>query len=96
MISFYTDRRGEGLVTGRHLFGKEARMWAEWAPAADAAGRDVLVVGQRRKDVPRWLLRPFFAEVSEVRELPVVKNGKIVTRLYWRVGYGYIPPSSER
>ena len=64
-------------------------MWERWSPSSEVLGADVVLFSLRRADLePRWH-EEAFERLTTIRWVPIVKKGRTVTHLYWRVGYGY-------
>jgi dolichol-phosphate mannosyltransferase len=89
---FFYDTPGETRrprVGSQSLFGRPAVMWKHWYPPEQAEGRNVMLidVDQRDMSLPEVVER--FDHLSEVREQEVRKDGRVVGRFYYRVGYKY-------
>ncbi|MFB3891086.1 MAG: glycosyltransferase family 39 protein [Phycisphaerae bacterium] len=96
-LAFYTRayRDDPTEISGCHLFGSQSLMWQEWAGKSDAIGRNIILCDFARGGLTKPGLNEHFARLGPITAEPLVKNGKTVTYLYWRVGYGYRPSSSS-
>jgi dolichol-phosphate mannosyltransferase len=79
-LSFHDPARE---VAGRHLFGKDALMWAYWSDPAQFIGRDMLLVGLLEIEFER--LEAHFAELGPVEVVRLGHKGRFV----YRIARGY-------
>jgi dolichol-phosphate mannosyltransferase len=87
-LSFYNP---DGLYNtgGAHFFDSRSLMWLFWFPRAKAVGKNVLMVDFDRRRVEELSLSRYFGKVSDVFEETLQKDGRVVGKFYWRVGYDY-------
>ena len=90
--AFYMARSSGGEeVAGRHLLGQKSLMYGYWRQPASVAGRNLLVFHFDREDVADERLSPWFQSLGPIFSEPVRRDGKVVSQLWYRVGYGYRP-----
>jgi len=88
-LSFYSnDHRA---VFSRNLVGQRALAFEYWSPKIDPVGSNALAVDS---DPPKLeLLRKYFVRVDEdVKQIPVVKAGRILNHFYVVKCFGYRRP----
>ena len=64
-------------------------MWEEWAKRSDAIGRDVVLFDLAQRRLTGRALGRYFSKLGPVMAEPLIRGGKTVTHLYWRIGYDY-------
>ncbi len=91
--AFYAeaDDLAEGThgAVGRHLVGRRSLMYRFWCRPEEIFGRDVVIFDTDREDVEAGYLGRHFERLGPVEVVPIVKNGRPLAQLYWRVGYRY-------
>ena len=102
-LSFYStkvskDRVTEDLlpITGRHLFDLDSLMFSYWHPNILFSHQDLLVISQSRIGLHPDYFNNKAMTVSDIKEIPVEKKGRIVSKYYYRILTGYIPSTSEQ
>jgi len=92
--AFY-DRGGRGVeeTGGRGLLGYNGWMWDYWQEPEDYAGRNFILVTFEPEYQIRSRFQHRFAEISDIKEVQVVKSGRPAGRYYYRIGYAYQPPA---
>lgn len=90
-IAFYDGGDGDGPedTIGRHILGKKALMWSQWAEPASVRGKNAILIGWTPKDVSRPGFDKYFRRLGPINHLPIHKNQKLSGQVYWRVGYDY-------
>ena len=78
-------------TTGRHLFNMESLMYSYWQAPEKLAGRDLLVIADRRDHLADILLSGMVKDVGDLRTLTVKKHGKEVGVVYYRLVTRYNP-----
>ena len=78
-------------TTGRHLFNMESLMYSYWQAPDKLAGRDLLVIADKREFLADILLSGMVKGVGNIRTLPVKKHGKEVGVVYYRLVTRYNP-----
>ena len=93
-LGFYRAKLSGGQAeetAGRSLFGLPSLMYHFWSRPGDFVGRNMLLISKTAGDIDSSLLAPHFKSIGSVEEIINTKNGFMVGRLYYRVGYSYIP-----
>jgi dolichol-phosphate mannosyltransferase len=90
-LSFYSALSSDGPkhIGGSHLVGRESLMWAFWFPPSAAIGKNLLMIEFNRNKLLSPVLADYFEKISEVHTETLEKYGRVVGRIYWRVGYDY-------
>ncbi len=78
-------------TTGRHLFNMESLMYSYWQAPEKLAGRDLLVIADKREFLADILLSGMVKDVGDLRTLSVKKHGKEVGVVYYRLVTRYNP-----
>jgi len=94
--AFY-DPKGKGVEeTGsRGLLGFDGSMWDYWQKPQDYVGRNAVLVTFRPEylRVARFVL--CFDRITDLKQVRVMKSGRVAAGFFYRIGYGYRPPSIE-
>ena len=78
-LSFYTDDTHQ--VSSRDLVGRRALAFEYWTPKIDPVGLNALAVDVNPPELAS--LRKYFARVDDhVKQIPVIKGGRIVKHFY--------------
>lgn len=102
-ISFYSGNTMTGesedqlpTITGRHLFGLDSLMFKYWHPSILFSHRDLLVISQSKG----WLHPDYFKgramNIGTIKEFSIEKNGREISKYYYRLVSGYIPSNEDR
>ncbi|HLN83573.1 MAG TPA: hypothetical protein VK355_08155, partial [Candidatus Binatia bacterium] len=94
-LSFYSAVGSDGPkdIGGSHLVGGESLMWAFWFPRSAAMGKNLLMIELNRSKLFKRDLVDYFEKIGEVHTTTFEKYGRVVARIYWRMGYGYRGPA---
>lgn len=83
-------------VAGSDVFGNDAPRFQWWSSSAgEIAGRPLVIVGFRRRDVKDRALRECFERLSEPMQGTIMHNDRTVRYFHYRFGYGYRPPRNS-
>lgn len=88
-LAFYGSGE-EGVrseAVGRGVLGQPSLMYGYWYPPEPLKGRPVIMVGFSRNQLLNPFLAYRFGSLSEPMERVVVKDGEVVGRIHYRVGY---------
>jgi dolichol-phosphate mannosyltransferase len=90
-LSFYSALSSDGpkQIGGSHLVGRESLMWAFWFPPSAAVGKNLLMIELNRNRLLNPALGDYFEKIGEIHTETLEKYGRVVGRVYWRLGYGY-------
>jgi len=90
-LSFYTGEQRP--VFSRNLVGQEALAFEYWSPDIDSLGLNALAIDT---DPPKLeLLEQYFLRVDEeVKQIPIIKAGRIVGYFYAVKCFAYMRPGS--
>ena len=90
-LSFYTGEQRP--VFSRNLVGQEALAFEYWSPDIDPLGLNALAIDT---DPPKLeLLEQYFLRVDEeVKQIPIIKAGRIVGYFYAVKCFAYMRPGS--
>ncbi|MEO8767381.1 MAG: glycosyltransferase family 39 protein, partial [Nitrosospira sp.] len=93
-LSFYDKSEEPMEIRSRNLFGDEAAMYDFWYPSEPPSRRPIILVGMKPKELERnrqgneisaKLIRP-----GPVQERTIVREGKHLRKIYYRVAQGYL------
>ena len=92
--AFY-DPGGDGVdeTGGRGLLGYNGWMWDYWQKSEDYAGYDVILLSFEEPYQDRARFEQRFAAITDTRQVPVMKSGRVAGSFFYRIGYGYRPPA---
>jgi dolichol-phosphate mannosyltransferase len=76
-------------VTSENLFGRNGLMFDTWFSNRSSDGRDVIMVGVEEAPVSDDGLDAWFEAIGPVEQQEVRKNGVVVGRFFYRIGYGF-------
>lgn len=79
-------------VTSKNLFGRNGLMFDTWFSNRSSDGRDVIMVGVKEAHVSDDGLNAWFETIGPVERQEVRKNGVVVGRFFYRIGYGFRHP----
>jgi dolichol-phosphate mannosyltransferase len=86
-LSFYTDETHE--VFSRNVVGRRARAFDYWTQKIDPVGLNALAVDFEDPDLED--LKKYFTRVDEnVRQIPVMKDDRVLYRFYLVKCFGYV------
>ncbi len=76
-----------------HVFGWKGLMYNYWFPPASLEGRDLLLIASSEKSLRNDYFKRYVRNTHNVRQLPLEKNGEVVSQYYYRLvrGYHHIP-----
>ena len=87
-LSFYSDDSRD--VFSRNLVGKNALAFEYWTPKIDLVGFNALAVDGNPPELES--LRKYFVRVDEnIKQLPVMKGGRVIGHFYVVKCFGYMP-----
>jgi dolichol-phosphate mannosyltransferase len=72
-------------TTGRQIFGMDALMYNYWLTPADAIGRDLLVISERKEYLADHLLAESGQHLANIKSYSIKKHGKEVGSYYYRL-----------
>ncbi len=96
-LAFYRRLQGESTksavtnTAGRNLFGDDALMYEIWSPAANYAGRTLILISFKAQALSDEALAGSARALGPVQERSVSKLGVPAGRYYYRVVDGYQP-----
>ncbi len=96
-LAFYRRLEGESAksvvanTAGRNLFGGGALMYEIWSPAANYAGRTLILISFKPQALSDEVLAGSARALGPVQERSVSKLGVPAGRYYYRVFDGYRP-----
>ncbi len=92
-IAFYDPDKGSvALTAGRRLFGMKSLMYDRWLSSTAARGRDILLVSRLPTGhIADKTLSRRFHTLGPIREREIHRAGVLVSRFYYRIGFGYVP-----
>lgn len=92
-LAFYDRVRDESSVrsTSWHLLGRSGLMFAQWHPAEQQAGNDMLLVGTTHDALEDKRYAPFFAELGPIERISIHRGQRELCEVFVRVGSGYRP-----
>lgn len=92
--AFY-DPGGDGVdeTGGRGLLGYNGWMWDYWQKPEDFAGHDVILLSFDSEYLDRARFEQRFAAITDARQVPIMKSGRMAGRYFYRIGYAYRPPA---
>ncbi len=79
-------------VTGRHLFGLRSLMYGNWHPPQLFARQDILALSQSKIGLHRVHFKHRVRKIGKIKEMSIMKRGKVVGKYYFRFLQGYNPP----
>ncbi|NDV89383.1 glycosyltransferase [Aurantimonas aggregata] len=79
-------------VTSQNLFGSNGLMFDTWFSNRSSDGRDVIMVGVKEAHVSDDGLEAWFETIGPIKRQAVRKNGTVVGRFFYRIGYGFRHP----
>ena len=82
----------EENLTSQNLFGRNGLMFDTWFSNRSSDGRDVIMVGLEEAHVSDDGLDAWFETMGPARPQAVQKNGAVVGRFFYRIGYGFRHP----
>lgn len=89
-ISFYLhDGAVAGRISGQHLFGMKSVMWKYWVPASAVTGKTIMLNDFKPGQLSAKPLEGYFERLGPIDNQLIQKDGGIVGKFYYRVGYGY-------
>jgi dolichol-phosphate mannosyltransferase len=87
-LSFYNEGALR-KIGGSDLVGSRSLMWAYWFPRSAALGRNLLMVDLNRQNLENSYFPAYFDKLGEIYSEPLIKRGRMIGHVYWRVGYRY-------
>ena len=84
------------------LFGGEGLMFAYWYPPKQFGGRDLIMVARHSDELADDRVSAYFRNLdAAIHPLPLISTGyggihSVVDSYYYRVGFGYRPPSAAQ
>jgi len=72
-------------TTGRQIFGMDALMYNYWLTPADAIGRDILAISERKEYLADHLFSGSVQHLGKIKSYSVKKHGKEVGSYYYRL-----------
>jgi dolichol-phosphate mannosyltransferase len=89
-LSFYLPGGNiPGHVSGQHLFGRKSVMWSRWVPISAVTGKAVMLIDFEPVRLSARPLEYYFERLGPVDYRWIRKNGRVVGRFYYRMGYGF-------
>lgn len=71
------------------MFNREGLMYAYWFPEPPTPERPILMVTPRESDLKCAAVLARLKTLEDIKTLIVEKNGREVTRIYYRIGTNY-------
>jgi dolichol-phosphate mannosyltransferase len=90
-LAFYApdQARSVSQTSSDTLFGGVGLMYARWFPAKEAGGRTVLLVGWNARDLEGPKVESRLRRLDPIREGVLTRDGRLIRRYYYRLGYDY-------
>lgn len=90
-LAFYDPDREESVetISGPHLFGKNSLMYERWFPPKLQKNRTLLMVAWNSRDLEGRRIASRVRRLDAIKEGVVTRNGKFVSRFYYRFAFGY-------
>jgi dolichol-phosphate mannosyltransferase len=79
-----------------HLFGGVGLMYERWTPAAGQEQRDLLLVALRPRDLSAESIEGRVDRLGPLQSDLLTRDGKSITRYYYRAAYGYHSNAAPR
>ena len=76
-------------TTSAQMFNREGLMYAYWFPEPPTPERPILMVTPRESDLKCAAVLAHLKTLEAIKTLIVEKNGREVTRIYYRIGTNY-------
>lgn len=76
-------------TTSAQLFEREGLMYTYWFPEPPAPDRPIIMVTPRESDLKCASVLAHMKTLEDIKTLIVEKNGREVTRIYYRIGSNY-------
>ena len=76
-------------VTSQNLFGRNGLMFGAWFSDRSPDGRNVIMINVKEAGVSDEGLSAWFESIGPVERQAVQKNGAVVGRFFYRIGYGF-------
>lgn len=90
-MAYYNTRSGPANTAGNHLFGAEALSYRFWMTPQQAAGRNVVLVGEDGIQISAQGLAKYFDSLGAIGEIPVSLNGVVIGQYAIRTAWNYRP-----
>ena len=89
--AFYNRQTRDAVLTsvGSGPFGNESLMYGFWFKPTEMQGRTIVLFGVKRADVEQDHLDRYFSRLTDTRIQDIFKNGVLIGRLFYRIGYDY-------
>jgi dolichol-phosphate mannosyltransferase len=96
-LSFYAPDRAVSVANTAsvHLFGDVGLMYERWFPIDGQRGRTLLLVAWKAEELRTERLEPLVTSLQPIESVALVREGKLIRRVYYRIAHGYRPPSIE-
>lgn len=96
-IAFYSPDRAVSVArtASVSLFGGIGLMYQQWFPDDSERGRTLLVVAWRAGDLSAQNLGSHAESLLPIQSLPLIRDGELIRRVYYRVAYGYQLPGHK-
>jgi dolichol-phosphate mannosyltransferase len=90
-LAFYAPdhARSVSQTSSDTLFGGVGLMYARWFPAKQAQGRTILLVGWSARDLEGQKVESRLRRLDPIREGVLSRDGRLIRRYYYRLGYDY-------
>jgi dolichol-phosphate mannosyltransferase len=90
-LAFYSKDQAVAVAgtSSAHLFDDMGLMYEQWFPAAQQAGRTLLLVAWNKDAISDARLAKHVGGLGPIREGVVMRNGGMVRRYYYRVAHEY-------
>lgn len=96
-VAFYSRDRARSVATSSsaHLFGDMGLMYERWFPAAEQAGRTLLLVAWDPETLDEPRLARQVDRLDAVHRAVLTRNGRSVRPYFFRVAHGYHPEAQN-
>jgi dolichol-phosphate mannosyltransferase len=95
-IAFYSRDHAASVrqTASVHLFGEMGLMYERWFPIEAQRKRTLLLVAWNAEDLRDERLKPHVTSLQPLKSLDLMRQGKLVRSVYYRIAYGYRPTMS--
>ncbi|WP_244859526.1 glycosyltransferase family 39 protein [Nitrosospira sp. NRS527] len=92
-LSFYNKEEPMD-IRSRNMFGQNAAMYDFWYPSEPPTTRPIILVGMKPHQLEHDIagvddITPALVQPGPVKELAIIRDGKPLRRVYYRVAQGY-------
>ncbi|MEO8992081.1 MAG: glycosyltransferase family 39 protein, partial [Nitrosospira sp.] len=98
-LTFYNKEKPMD-IRSRNMFGQNAAMYDFWYPSEPPTTRPIILVGMKPRQLEYDIagvddITPALVQPGPVEELAIIRDGKPLRRVYYRVAQGYSGASNK-